>query len=70
MVARDADDAGVQVARDARERNIRQGQTVTVSSNGTSVELKARLIRDLARGLVRVADGQQGGLHESVEVKA
>ncbi|HEY6963162.1 MAG TPA: molybdopterin-dependent oxidoreductase, partial [Gaiellaceae bacterium] len=57
-------------ADDARERGIRNGQTVTVSSNGTSVELKARLMRDLARGVVRVADGQQGDLHEHVEVHA
>jgi NADH-quinone oxidoreductase subunit G len=56
-------------ADDARERGIRPGQTVTVSSSGTSVELKARLMRDLARGVVRVADGQQGELHEHVEVR-
>ncbi|HZQ82336.1 MAG TPA: 2Fe-2S iron-sulfur cluster-binding protein [Gaiellaceae bacterium] len=55
-------------ADDARERGIRNGQTVTVSSNGTSVELRARLMRDLARGVVRVADGQQGELHQNVEV--
>jgi len=57
-------------ADDARERGIRNGQTVTVSSNGTSVELRARLMRDLARGVVRVADGQQGELRTSVEVRA
>jgi predicted molibdopterin-dependent oxidoreductase YjgC len=57
-------------ADDAHERGIRNGQTVTVSSNGTSLELKARLARDLARGTVRVADGQQGELHERVEVRA
>jgi NADH dehydrogenase/NADH:ubiquinone oxidoreductase subunit G len=57
-------------ADDARERGIRNGQTVTVSSNGTSLELKARVMRDLARGIVRVADGQQGDLHETVEVRA
>jgi anaerobic selenocysteine-containing dehydrogenase len=56
-------------ADDARERGIRNGQAVTVSSNGTSVELKARLMRDLARGVVRVADGQQSELHPNVEVK-
>ncbi len=57
-------------ADDARARGIRNGQTVTVSSNGTSLELKARLMRNLARGTVRVADGQQGELHANVEVKA
>jgi len=57
-------------ADDARERGIRNGQTVTVSSNGTSLELRAQLRRDLARGTVRVADGQQGDLHQDVEVKA
>jgi NADH dehydrogenase/NADH:ubiquinone oxidoreductase subunit G len=57
-------------ADDAHERGIRNGQTVTVSSNGTSLELKARLMRDLARGIVRVADGQQGELHATVDVRA
>ena len=57
-------------ADDARARGIRNGQTVTVSSNGTTVELKARLMRNLARGTVRVADGQQGELHTDVEVRA
>jgi NADH-quinone oxidoreductase subunit G len=55
---------------DARARGIRNGQTVTVSSNGTSLELKARLMRNLARGTVRVAEGQQGELHADVEVRA
>jgi NADH dehydrogenase/NADH:ubiquinone oxidoreductase subunit G len=57
-------------ADDARERGIRNGQPVTVSSNGTSLELRAQLRRDLARGTVRVADGQQGDLHPEVEVRA
>jgi NADH dehydrogenase/NADH:ubiquinone oxidoreductase subunit G len=56
-------------ADDARARGIRNGQTVTVSSNGTSVELRARLMRNLAPGTVRVADGQQGELHPEVEVR-
>jgi NADH dehydrogenase/NADH:ubiquinone oxidoreductase subunit G len=56
-------------ADDARERGIRNGQAVTVSSNGTSVELKARLMRDLERGTVRVAEGQQRDLHGAVEVR-
>jgi NADH dehydrogenase/NADH:ubiquinone oxidoreductase subunit G len=53
---------------DARSRSIRNGQTVTVSSNGTSVELRARIARDLSAGTVRVAAGDRGDLHDVVEV--
>ena len=49
-------DAEVQLSpEDARARGIRNGQTVTVSSNGTSVELRARIARDLEAGAVRIA---------------
>jgi anaerobic selenocysteine-containing dehydrogenase len=59
----------VQISRaDARERGIRNGETVTVSSNGTSVELRARIVRDLQAGVLRVADGHAEGLHEQVEL--
>ena len=54
---------------DAKERGIRNGQAVTVSSNGTSVELRARIARDLADGVVRVAAEHTGDLHAAVEVK-
>jgi predicted molibdopterin-dependent oxidoreductase YjgC len=54
---------------DARTRKIRNGQTVTVSSNGTAVELRARVTRDLAAGTVRVADVDAGDLHPEVEVR-
>jgi len=54
---------------DAKERGIRNGQAVTVSSNGTSVELRARIARDLADGVVRVAAEHAGDLHAAVEVK-
>jgi NADH dehydrogenase/NADH:ubiquinone oxidoreductase subunit G len=54
---------------DARERGIRNGQTVTVSSNGTSVELRARIARDLAAGAVRIAREHAGDLHPTVEVR-
>jgi NADH-quinone oxidoreductase subunit G len=54
---------------DARARKIRNGQTVTVSSNGTTVELRARVARDLAAGTVRVAAGDAGDLHLDVEVR-
>jgi NADH dehydrogenase/NADH:ubiquinone oxidoreductase subunit G len=61
----------VQLSReDASERQIRNGQTVTVSSNGTSVELRARIARDLAAGTVRVAREDAGDLHANVEVTA
>jgi NADH dehydrogenase/NADH:ubiquinone oxidoreductase subunit G len=61
----------VQVSReDAKTRNIRNGQTVTVSSNGTSVELRARIARDLQAGVVRIARDDAGELHENVEVSA
>jgi len=43
--------AEVQISpADAETRKIRNGQTVKVSSNGTSVELRARIARDLAAG--------------------
>ena len=60
----------VQISReDAKARGIRHGQTVTVSSNGTSVELRAQIARDLAAGTVRVAAPDAGDLHAVVEVK-
>src|SRR5215475_732618 len=55
---------------DARKRKIRNGATVTVSSNGTSAELRARIARDLAPGVVRIPDEHAEGLHETVEVTA
>jgi NADH dehydrogenase/NADH:ubiquinone oxidoreductase subunit G len=60
----------VQIARvDAQSRGIRNGQTVSVSSNGTSVELRARIATDLAAGTVRIAREHAGDLHPTVEVK-
>jgi NADH dehydrogenase/NADH:ubiquinone oxidoreductase subunit G len=59
----------VQISRaDAKARGIRHGQTVTVSSNGTSVELRAQIARDVAAGIVRVAAPDAGDLHATVEV--
>jgi len=55
---------------DAGKRKIRNGAPVTVSSNGTSVELRARIARDLAPGAVRIAAEHAGDLHATVEVKA
>jgi anaerobic selenocysteine-containing dehydrogenase len=54
---------------DAKARGIRNGQTVTVSSNGTSLELRARIARDLAAGAVRIAREHAGDLHPTVEVR-
>jgi predicted molibdopterin-dependent oxidoreductase YjgC len=62
-------DAEIQLSRDdAKARGIRGGDTVTVSSNGTSVELRARVARDLQPGVVRVARDHAGDLHANVEV--
>jgi len=55
---------------DARSRRIRNGATVTVSSNGTSVQLRARIARDLAAGTVRIAQEHAADLHPTVEVTA
>jgi predicted molibdopterin-dependent oxidoreductase YjgC len=61
--------AEVQLAeRDAHERGIRTGDDVTIRSNGTSVTLRARLSRELRRGVVQIADEHAGDLQTSVEV--
>ena len=44
------------------------GDLVSVRSNGTSVELRARVNRKLVAGVVRVADEHAGDLHREVEV--
>ena len=56
-------------ANDARERGIRNGQQVTVSSNGTSIDLRARIARDLAPGAVRIVRDEATDLHAFVEVR-
>jgi NADH-quinone oxidoreductase subunit G len=53
---------------DAHARGIRNGDEITVSSNGTSLRLRARLARDLRHGVVRIAEEHAGDLHVSVEV--
>jgi NADH-quinone oxidoreductase subunit G len=53
---------------DADRRAIANGDTVTVRSNGTSVELLARVDRRLVDGVARVADEHAGDLHFDVEV--
>ena len=54
--------------QDAAARGIRNGDDVTVRSNGTSVTLRARLVRDLRRGVVRIADDYASDLQPSVEI--
>ena len=53
---------------DAERRSIASGDTVLVRSNGTSVELRARIDRRLAAGVARVAEEHAGDLHQLVEV--
>ena len=53
---------------EAEKRSIASGDTVHVRSNGTSVELRARIDRQLAAGVARVADEHAGELHQLVEV--
>ena len=55
-------------AADAESRGIANGDTVVVRSNGTSVELRARVNRRLVEGVARVADEHAGDLHPTVEV--
>jgi NADH dehydrogenase/NADH:ubiquinone oxidoreductase subunit G len=60
----------IELARaDARARKIRSGATVTVSSNGTSRELRARVAGDLPAGYARLPRTEAEGLHDFVEVK-
>jgi predicted molibdopterin-dependent oxidoreductase YjgC len=54
--------------KDAAKRGIATGDTVQVRSNGTSVELRARVNRSLVEGVARVADDHAGDLHQAVEV--
>jgi hypothetical protein len=42
---------------------------VKVSSNGTSVTLRARIASDLPAGAVRIPRDDAAGLHELVEVR-
>jgi NADH-quinone oxidoreductase subunit G len=53
---------------DAASRGISTGDAVLVSSNGTSVELQARVNAKLVEGVVRIADEHASDLHPSIEV--
>jgi NADH-quinone oxidoreductase subunit G len=55
---------------DAEARGIANGQLVHVSSNGTSVELRARVSKTLRPGVARVAREHAGALLGVVEVRA
>ena len=54
--------------QDASARSIRNGDDVTVRSNGTSVTLRARIDRELGAGVVRIADEHAGDLQAAVEL--
>ena len=54
--------------QDARSRGIRNGEEITVRSNGTSVTLRARLSSELRPGVVRVPEDFAGDLQPSVEI--
>ncbi len=59
----------VELARaDALAREVRTGDRVIVSSNGTSRELRARINRRLRKGVVRIADIHASDLDARVEV--
>jgi NADH-quinone oxidoreductase subunit G len=63
--------AEVELSRaDAQARGIANGQEVRVSSNGTSVSLRARVNKELRGGIVRIADEYAGDLMGTVEVSA
>jgi anaerobic selenocysteine-containing dehydrogenase len=55
-------------AADADRRGITTGDTVRVRSNGTSVELRARVNRKLVQGVARIAEEHAEDLHPRVEV--
>jgi anaerobic selenocysteine-containing dehydrogenase len=55
-------------AADAERRQIANGETVSVRSNGTSVQLRAQISRALAAGTVRIAEEHAADLHRDVEV--
>jgi NADH-quinone oxidoreductase subunit G len=54
--------------QDAKRRKIENGELVTVSHNGTSLQLRARVSRSLRAGIVRIASEHAGDLGGRVEV--
>jgi anaerobic selenocysteine-containing dehydrogenase len=62
-------DAEIEIsAADADHRGIATGDAVRVRSNGTSLELRARVNRKLIAGVARVAEEHSGDLHPTVEI--
>jgi len=62
-------EAEVELSRDDADRlGIGNGQQVTVRSNGTSRELRARLTRELSPGVARIAEEHAAGLEPRVEI--
>ena len=60
----------IELARaDAESRGISPGDEVVVSSNGTSVTLRARLSRTQPAGVARIAEEHAGALPAGVEVR-
>jgi NADH-quinone oxidoreductase subunit G len=55
-------------AEDAGARGIANGETVTVSHNGTSLQLRASVDRSLREGVVRIPKEHAGELGGQVEV--
>jgi anaerobic selenocysteine-containing dehydrogenase len=55
---------------DARRLKVGNGQAVRVSSNGTSVELRARVTRSVGPGVARVPADHAEGLGTHVQVGA
>ena len=53
-------------AADAEERGIRSGDLVTLSQDGRALQLRARLSKELRRGVARVALEHADGLHGAV----
>jgi NADH-quinone oxidoreductase subunit G len=53
---------------DAGRRGIATGDLVSLRSNGTSIELRARVDRRLVEGVARVAEEHAADLHLDVEV--
>jgi NADH-quinone oxidoreductase subunit G len=53
---------------DAGQRRIAPGQIVTVTHNGTSLQLRARITKSLREGIVRIAAEHAGKLGGTVEV--
>jgi anaerobic selenocysteine-containing dehydrogenase len=54
--------------QDGRALGIRNGEEITIRSNGTSVRLRARLSRELRPGVVRVSEDFAGDLKATVEI--